>query len=214
MLATQCDTYDGNLRDLSLQMLRPLGGSIGVNYYRRDSLASGIQEIQTVFVSCPLRSWAAVFGEPQQVHLHFDLPTAQWECSWEQHLPNGLVRCVGYIFRTIPRRQLDHREAVQHLSARFCWGGAWRVQVRVSSAFPSLAAFPFLGRTIMIPPIRWLRRSCRTSSLRKLSAAKTRRAVRLGYRVCSLEPLESRAALVGGKSLRPRARHRHAGGFH
>ncbi|MFZ1933989.1 MAG: hypothetical protein WCB27_19120 [Thermoguttaceae bacterium] len=102
MLATQCDTYDGNLRDLSLQMLRPLGGSIGVNYYRRDSLASGIQEIQTVFVSCPLRSWAAVFGEPQQVHLHFDLPTAQWECSWEQHLPNGLVRCVGYIFERSP----------------------------------------------------------------------------------------------------------------
>ena len=102
MLATECDTYDGNLRDLSLQMLRPLGGSVGVNYYCHDTLASGVQEIQTVFVSCPLKTWVAMFGEPQQVCLHFDLPTVKWECSWEQHLPTGHVRCLGYIFERSP----------------------------------------------------------------------------------------------------------------
>jgi hypothetical protein len=102
MIATECDTYDGNLRDISLQMLRPLGGSVGVNYYCRDALASDIQEVQTVFVSCPLRSWVAIFGEPRRVHLHFDLPSAKWECSWEQQLPSGLVRCLGYIFERSP----------------------------------------------------------------------------------------------------------------
>jgi hypothetical protein len=102
MLATECDTYDGNLRDLSLQMLRPLGGSVGVNYFCHDTLASSIQEIQTVFVSCAMKSWVALFGEPQAVRLHFDPPSAQWQYSWEQHLPGGLVHCLGYIFERSP----------------------------------------------------------------------------------------------------------------
>jgi len=47
----------------------------------------------------------------------------------------------------------------------------------------------------MTPLPRWLRRSRRTSPSWKLSAAKTLRAARLGYRVCSLEALEPRALL-------------------
>ncbi len=102
MLATECDTYDGNLRDISLQMLRPLGGSVGVNYYCYDTLASGIQEIQTVFVSCSMKNWVALFGKPHALRLHFDLPSAQWQYTWEQHLSSGLVHCLGYIFERSP----------------------------------------------------------------------------------------------------------------
>jgi hypothetical protein len=102
MLATPCNTYDANLRDVSLHMLRPLGGSIGVNYYCRGADAGGIQEVQTVFVSCPLKSWVSVFGEPEGVRLHFDVTTAKWECSWDQRLTSGPVHCVGYIFERSP----------------------------------------------------------------------------------------------------------------
>jgi hypothetical protein len=99
MLATQCDTSGGNLRETSLQMLRPLGGSVGANYYCHDALASGIQEVQTVSVSCPLDNWIALVGQPQHVHLQFDLPRAKWECSWQQSLPSGPIRCLGHIFQ-------------------------------------------------------------------------------------------------------------------
>ena len=83
-------------------MLRPLGGSVGVNYYRHDTLASGIQEIQTVFVSCPLRSWVALFGKPQRVRLHFDLPSAQWEYTWEQHFRTGWFAAWDTSFERSP----------------------------------------------------------------------------------------------------------------
>jgi hypothetical protein len=102
MLVTECDTCNGDLRDLTVKMLRPFGGSVGVNYYCHDALTSGIQEVQTVFVSCPLGNWVAMFGEPQCIHLRFDLPSAKWECSWEQQLPSGPVGCVGYIFERSP----------------------------------------------------------------------------------------------------------------
>ncbi len=47
----------------------------------------------------------------------------------------------------------------------------------------------------MTPLLQWLHRSRRQSAARKLSAAKTPRAARLGRRVCSLEALESRTLL-------------------
>jgi hypothetical protein len=102
MLAVKCNTFGGNLRDLSLRMLRPLGGSVGVNYCCRDALGSGIREVQAVFVSCPLRTWVAVFGKPRRVRPHFDRTGAKRACSWEQDSSEGPVRCLGYIFERFP----------------------------------------------------------------------------------------------------------------
>jgi hypothetical protein len=98
MLATECTTYDGNLRNLSLEMLRPLGGRIGVNYCCSDTPANSVQEVQTVFVSCPMTSWVATVGQPQHVRPCSDLPGGNSKCCWEQDLPHGHVRCLGYIF--------------------------------------------------------------------------------------------------------------------
>jgi hypothetical protein len=49
-----------------------------------------------------MQSWVALFGEPQRVSMHFDLPHTKWESSWEQQLPNGPLQCVGCIFERSP----------------------------------------------------------------------------------------------------------------
>jgi hypothetical protein len=128
MLTTECTTYDGNLRNLSLQMLRPLGGRMGVNYCCGDALASGIQEVQSVFVSCPLTSWVESVGQPEHVRPCSDSTGAKWKCSWEQHLPNGPVHCLGYIFRSsrgvswiiVRRFSVSHTPVVRRCMPNAC----------------------------------------------------------------------------------------------
>lgn len=79
--------------------LRRLGGSMGVNYCCHDDHRGGIQEIQTVFVSCPRAAWVEEFGEPQRLCERFDFTTNKWTWSWEHQLPQGRIRCVGHFFR-------------------------------------------------------------------------------------------------------------------
>jgi len=79
--------------------LRRLGGSMGVNYCCHDGHRGRVQEIQTVFVSCPRAAWVEEFGEPQRLCEHFDFTSNKWAWSWEHQLPQGRIRCVGQFFR-------------------------------------------------------------------------------------------------------------------
>jgi hypothetical protein len=85
-----------------LQMLRQLGGSVGVSYCCRDARGGGIQEIQAVFVSCPRNAWVQLLGEPKDIRKYFDAASGRWIWSWEHSLPEGSVRCRGLFFTRSP----------------------------------------------------------------------------------------------------------------
>jgi hypothetical protein len=101
MLATGHYARGEGFHDFFTRMARRLGGSVGVNYCCRDR-RGGVQEVQTVFLSCPREAWVENFGEPQHVRKHFDIRSGKWLRAWEQQLPDGPVCCVGQFFERSP----------------------------------------------------------------------------------------------------------------
>jgi hypothetical protein len=118
MPATMHHTSAEERHAFPLPALRRLGGSLGVTYCCHDERQGGIQEIQTVFVSCPRAAWVAEFGEPQRLSEHFELASGKWIWSWEHQLPQGRIRCVGQFFRRsatcdwiiVRRFSIDHSD--------------------------------------------------------------------------------------------------------
>jgi hypothetical protein len=101
MAAAKHGALGKRLHDFLVQILRLLGGSLGVNYCCRDR-QGGIQEVHTLFISCPQEAWVAMVGEPQHVQRHFDPSSGKWLRAWEQDLPDGRVRCVGHFLERSP----------------------------------------------------------------------------------------------------------------
>jgi len=92
----------GKSRDSFLEVLRRLGGSVGVRYCCREGRNDGIQEVQAVFVSCSREAWVREFGEPQHVDKDYDSTSGRWLWTWEQQMDDGPVRCIGQFFRRPP----------------------------------------------------------------------------------------------------------------
>jgi len=102
MLATRRNKVGQGFHALLINAVRHLGGSVGVNYCCRDARGGGVQEVQTVFISCPREAWVGEFGEPQNIHQYFDVTGRKWFRNWEHHLPVGRVRCTGHFLERSP----------------------------------------------------------------------------------------------------------------
>lgn len=98
MLTASYSTFGTDLRESFTPKLRRLGANVGVSYCCRDAAHDGVQEVQTLFVSCPREEWVAQFGEPERVRKCFDPQTGRWRQDWEHSLPDGRIRCVGDFF--------------------------------------------------------------------------------------------------------------------
>jgi len=89
----------GQQRSFPIPALRRLGGSTGVSYCRHDQRHGGIEEVQSVFVSCPRDAWVREFGQPQNLCQHLDGSCGKWMWSWDHQLPEGRLHCVGQLFQ-------------------------------------------------------------------------------------------------------------------
>jgi hypothetical protein len=98
MLSATLNTFAAELRESFQPRLRRLGANVGVSYCRHDAECDGVQEVQTLFVSCPREEWVAQFGEPQHVRQCFDPHAGRWRQDWEHALADGRIRCVGDMF--------------------------------------------------------------------------------------------------------------------
>jgi hypothetical protein len=103
-METRHNKFGNGLLDLFLEILRHLGGNLGVNYCCRDG-QGGIQEVQTVFVSCLRDAWVGKFGRPQHVRKYYDSMSDKWLQSWEHRLPVGSIKCIGQFFERSPGKQ-------------------------------------------------------------------------------------------------------------
>ena len=51
--------------------------------------ALGVDDMESVYLTCPYDTWIQTFGEPQDIQEHHSVQ------AWEQPCSDGVVHCVG-----------------------------------------------------------------------------------------------------------------------
>lgn len=105
MSTVSCNIVRAAIREALTPGLDRLGAHVGVNYFRHKVGYDGVEEIQTLFVSCSRAAWVEEFGEPENVSRFFDPHNGQWRHRWEQTLPDGRVCCEGDLFERSSGRE-------------------------------------------------------------------------------------------------------------
>jgi hypothetical protein len=88
-----------------VKFLRALGARVEAfqAHFRPASLPR--RQTYVAFLSCELKPWIDLFGEPQDISSHYDLLTHLSFQSWQQPFVDGVVTCVGHLFERAPGRQ-------------------------------------------------------------------------------------------------------------
>jgi len=81
-----------------LNTLRAQGAQLSLNYYRYDSEAGGVRQLQHVFLRCRREDWERIFGEINATSLGRDPKSGSLVYAWQQECLDGPLTCVGYLY--------------------------------------------------------------------------------------------------------------------
>jgi hypothetical protein len=85
-----------------IQALRMLGAGLPNASMLCEHGDPGSREIQRIFLSCPLRTWTRVFGEPESVIDHCEDVANMPLQTWEHECRDGTILCIGHLFERVP----------------------------------------------------------------------------------------------------------------
>lgn len=87
-----------------LKALRALGARVGAFEGHPHPTTLPRRQTYVAYLSCELKPWIDLFGEPQDVSSHYDLLTHLPFQAWQQPFVDGVVTCVGHLFERAPGR--------------------------------------------------------------------------------------------------------------